>query len=155
MGFEEFQKNFTKLEICNLTPDTLQDDQMLKWNVTVHEGRWVRGCSAGGCRNFPGIYHETTLNFLVFFCQSICYTDNTHSNRNIGWLFIPISFILLPPVPDTYWTNPQYRLILLETDAKRKTCTVVVALMQKGRRSERCAGGTLHNIGFAIYEVNV
>ncbi|KAA0708645.1 Calpain-3 [Triplophysa tibetana] len=107
MGFEEFQKNFTKLEICNLTPDTLQDDQMLKWNVTVHEGRWVRGCSAGGCRNFP----------------------------------------------DTYWTNPQYRLILLETDAKRKTCTVVVALMQKGRRSERCAGGTLHNIGFAIYEM--
>jgi hypothetical protein len=22
--------------------------------VSVNEGRWVRGCSAGGCRNFPG-----------------------------------------------------------------------------------------------------
>lgn len=107
MCFEEFQKNFTKLEICNLTPDTLQDDQMLKWSVTVHEGRWVRGCSAGGCRNFP----------------------------------------------DTFWTNPQYRLILLEADAKQKTCTVVVALMQKGRRKERCTGASLYNIGFAIYEV--
>ncbi|NP_001230250.1 calpain-3b [Danio rerio] len=107
MCFEEFQKNFTKLEICNLTPDTLEDDQMFKWNVTVHEGRWVKGCSAGGCRNFP----------------------------------------------DTYWTNPQFRLVLLEADAKEKTCTVVVALMQKGRRVERCSGATLHNIGFAIYEV--
>ncbi|XP_051954907.1 calpain-3b isoform X1 [Xyrauchen texanus] len=107
MCFEVFQKNFTKLEICNLTPDTLQDDQMLKWNVSVHEGRWVKGCSAGGCRNFP----------------------------------------------ETYWTNPQYRLSLLEVDNKEKTCTVVVALMQKGRRNDRCSGGTLNNIGFAIYEV--
>ncbi|KAL1253650.1 hypothetical protein QQF64_015879 [Cirrhinus molitorella] len=107
MCFEEFKKNFTKLEICNLTPDTLEDDHMLKWNVTIHEGRWVKGCSAGGCRNFP----------------------------------------------DTYWTNPQFRLVLLEADTKEKTCTVVVALMQKGRRKERCLGGTLHNIGFAIYEV--
>uniref|UniRef100_A0A671PIB9 Calpain-3 n=1 Tax=Sinocyclocheilus anshuiensis TaxID=1608454 RepID=A0A671PIB9_9TELE len=107
MCFEEFKKNFTKLEICNVTPDTLEDDQMLKWNVTTHEGRWVKGCSAGGCRNFP----------------------------------------------DTYWTNPQFRLVLLEADAKEKTCTVVVALMQKGRRKERCSGATLHNIGFAIYEM--
>ncbi|XP_048062396.1 calpain-3b isoform X1 [Megalobrama amblycephala] len=107
MCFEEFQKNFTKLEICNLTPDTLEDDRMLKWNVSIHEGRWVKGCSAGGCRNFP----------------------------------------------DTYWTNPQYRLVLVDADVKEKTCTVVVALMQKGRRKERCAGAALHNIGFAIYEV--
>ncbi|KAF4099500.1 calpain-3b isoform X1 [Onychostoma macrolepis] len=107
MCFEEFKKNFTKLEICNLTPDTLEDDQMLKWNVTIHEGRWVKGCSAGGCRNFP----------------------------------------------DTYWTNPQFHLVLPEADLKEKTCTVVVALMQMGRRKERCSGATLHNIGFAIYEV--
>uniref|UniRef100_A0A673GUR0 Calpain-3 n=1 Tax=Sinocyclocheilus rhinocerous TaxID=307959 RepID=A0A673GUR0_9TELE len=107
MCFEEFKKNFTKLEICNVTPDTLEDDKMLKWNVTTHEGRWVKGCSAGGCRNFP----------------------------------------------DTYWTNPQFRLVLLEADTKEKTCTVVVALMQKDRRKERCSGATLHNIGFAIYEM--
>uniref|UniRef100_A0A671Q7V1 Calpain-3 n=1 Tax=Sinocyclocheilus anshuiensis TaxID=1608454 RepID=A0A671Q7V1_9TELE len=107
MCFEEFKKNFTKLEICNVTPDTLEDDKMLKWNVTIHEGRWVKGCSAGGCRNFL----------------------------------------------DTYWTNSQFRLVLLEADTKEKTCTVVVALMQKDRRKERCSGATLHNIGFAIYEM--
>ncbi|XP_016094646.1 calpain-3-like [Sinocyclocheilus grahami] len=54
---------------------------------------------------------------------------------------------------DTYWTNPQFRLVLLEADTKEKTCTVVVALMQKDRRKERCSGAILHNIGFAIYEV--
>ncbi|XP_047657256.1 calpain-3b [Tachysurus fulvidraco] len=112
MYFEEFQKTFTKLEICNLTPDTLQDDKLLKWTVSVNEGRWVRGCSAGGCRNYP----------------------------------------------DTFWTNPQYRLRLTEEDDDepddgKKGCTVVVALMQKGRRRESHSGAMLHAIGFAIYEV--
>lgn len=55
MYFGEFQKTFTKLEICNLTPDALQDGELLTWTVSVNEGRWVRGCSAGGCRNYPGV----------------------------------------------------------------------------------------------------
>ena len=59
---------------------------------------------------------------------------------------------------DTFWTNPQYRLHLTEEDDDEpdhgeKGCTVVVALMQKGRRRERCTGATMHTIGFAIYEV--
>ncbi|KAI5090840.1 calpain-3-like, partial [Silurus meridionalis] len=113
MYFEEFQKTFTKLEICNLTPDALQDDELLKWTVSANEGRWVRGCSAGGCRNFP----------------------------------------------DTFWTNPQYRLRLTEEDDDEpedgeRGCTVVVALMQKGRRRESYAGASLHAIGFAIYEMH-
>lgn len=58
-------------------------------------------------------------------------------------------------VTDTYWTNPQYRLVLVDADVKEKTCTVVVALMQKGRRKDRCAGAALFNIGFAIYEVRL
>ena len=47
-------RHFTKLEICNLTPDTLEADKLQTWTVSVNEGRWVRGCSAGGCRNYPG-----------------------------------------------------------------------------------------------------
>lgn len=54
ISFKDFMRHFTKLEICNLTPDTLEVDKFQTWTVSVNEGRWVRGCSAGGCRNFPG-----------------------------------------------------------------------------------------------------
>uniref|UniRef100_A0A8C5QFJ5 Calpain-3 n=1 Tax=Leptobrachium leishanense TaxID=445787 RepID=A0A8C5QFJ5_9ANUR len=111
MSFDDFMKNFTKLEICNLTADALEADQLQTWTVSVNEGRWVRGCSAGGCRNFP----------------------------------------------DTYWTNPQYRLKLLEEDDdpddNEVVCSFLVALMQKNRRKDRKMGANLFTIGFAIYEV--
>ncbi|XP_005921632.1 calpain-3b isoform X1 [Haplochromis burtoni] len=111
MSFADFKKNFSKLEMCNLTPDTLQGDERNTWTVSVHEGRWVRGSSAGGCRNFP----------------------------------------------DTFWTNPQYRLQLYEEDDdpddEQVACTVVVALMQKGRRMQRHQGAKFLTIGFSIYEV--
>ncbi|XP_030071108.1 calpain-3 isoform X5 [Microcaecilia unicolor] len=111
ISFQDFMNNFTKLEICNLTPDALQSDNLQTWTVSVNEGRWVRGCSAGGCRNFP----------------------------------------------DTFWTNPQYRLKLFEEDDdpddKEVVCSFLVALMQKNRRKERKLGANLFTIGFAIYEV--
>ncbi|NXM07857.1 CAN3 protein, partial [Tyrannus savana] len=111
MPFQDFLRHFTKLEICNLTPDTLEVDKFQTWTVSVNEGRWVRGCSAGGCRNYP----------------------------------------------DTFWTNPQYRLKLLEEDDdpedEEVICSFLVALMQKNRRKERKLGANLYTIGFAIYEV--
>uniref|UniRef100_A0A8B9PBA1 Calpain-3 n=1 Tax=Apteryx owenii TaxID=8824 RepID=A0A8B9PBA1_APTOW len=111
ISFEDFMRHFTKLEICNLTPDTLEADKLQTWTVSVNEGRWVRGCSAGGCRNYP----------------------------------------------DTFWTNPQYRLRLLEEDDdpedEEVVCSFLVALMQKNRRKERKLGANLYTIGFAIYEV--
>uniref|UniRef100_A0A3Q2YPX0 Calpain-3 n=1 Tax=Hippocampus comes TaxID=109280 RepID=A0A3Q2YPX0_HIPCM len=112
MSFDDFKRNYTKLEICNLTPDTLQRDERHSWNVSVHEGRWVRGSSAGGCRNFP----------------------------------------------DTFWTNPQYHLQLYEDDDPEEPqdlCTVVVALMQKGRRVQKQLGPRFLTIGFSIYEVTI
>uniref|UniRef100_A0A673KDE6 Calpain-3 n=1 Tax=Sinocyclocheilus rhinocerous TaxID=307959 RepID=A0A673KDE6_9TELE len=45
MSFEDFKKNYTKIEICNMTPDALEDDKLHKWTVSVNEGHWVRGCS--------------------------------------------------------------------------------------------------------------
>nr|QEG59396.2 calpain-3 [Pagrus major] len=111
MSFDDFKRNFTKLEMCNLTPDTLQGDERHSWTVSVNEGRWVRGSSAGGCRNFP----------------------------------------------ETFWTNPQYRLKLYEEDDDPEdgnvACTLVVALMQKGRRMQRHQGARFLTIGFSIYQV--
>nr|XP_020762428.1 calpain-3 isoform X3 [Odocoileus virginianus texanus] len=111
MSYSDFIYHFTKLEICNLTADALESDKLQTWTVSVNEGRWVRGCSAGGCRNFP----------------------------------------------DTFWTNPQYRLKLLEEDDdpddSEVICSFLVALMQKNRRKDRKLGANLFTIGFAIYEV--
>uniref|UniRef100_A0A3B4TCP6 Calpain-3 n=1 Tax=Seriola dumerili TaxID=41447 RepID=A0A3B4TCP6_SERDU len=112
MCFDDFKRNYTKLEMCNLTPDTLQGDERQSWTVSINQGRWVRGSSAGGCRNFP----------------------------------------------DTFWTNPQYRMQLYEEDDdpedEQVACTVVVALMQKGRRMQRYQGAKFLTIGFSIYELS-
>ncbi|KAM9093362.1 calpain-3 isoform 9-T13 [Megaptera novaeangliae] len=112
MSYDDFIYHFTKLEICNLTADALESDKLQTWTVSVNEGRWVRGCSAGGCRNFP----------------------------------------------DTFWTNPQYRLKLLEEDDdpddSEVICSFLVALMQKNRRKDRKLGANLFTIGFAIYEMH-
>ncbi|XP_063246588.1 calpain-9 isoform X1 [Prinia subflava] len=52
MKFEDFKVHFDKVEICNLTPDALGDSTAHKWEVTIHQGSWVRGATAGGRRNF-------------------------------------------------------------------------------------------------------
>ncbi|XP_054000021.1 calpain-A-like isoform X2 [Hylaeus anthracinus] len=56
MSFQDFTQYFTQLEICNLNPDSLTEDDLnagkKKWEMSVFEGEWVRGVTAGGCRNF-------------------------------------------------------------------------------------------------------
>ncbi|XP_035602548.1 calpain-9 [Oncorhynchus keta] len=106
MEFEDFKANYDKIEICNLTPDSLTDDTKRKWEVNMFEGNWIRGSTAGGCRNFI----------------------------------------------DTFWTNPQFKLTLLDADDNNDKCSVVIALMQKNRRALRKEGLDLQTIGFALYE---
>nr|XP_015217905.1 PREDICTED: calpain-9 [Lepisosteus oculatus] len=54
MEFEDFKTNYDQIEICNLSPDSLTDDTARSWEVTLFEGSWIRGSTAGGCRNFIG-----------------------------------------------------------------------------------------------------
>ncbi|XP_048843333.1 calpain-2 catalytic subunit-like [Brienomyrus brachyistius] len=51
MAYSDFIRQFSKLEICNLTPDTLTSDTVARWNHYQFDGTWVMGATAGGCRN--------------------------------------------------------------------------------------------------------
>lgn len=54
MSFSDFLKQYSRLEICNLSPDSLSSEEIHKWNLVLFNGRWTRGSTAGGCPNYPG-----------------------------------------------------------------------------------------------------
>lgn len=113
MSFQDFLNHFDRVEICNLSPDSLTEDQQhnsrRKWEMSMFEGEWSSGVTAGGCRNFL----------------------------------------------ETFWHNPQYVISLEDPDDEDDDgkCTVIVALMQKNRRSKRNVGIDCLTIGFAIYHL--
>ncbi|KAB1258790.1 Calpain-2 catalytic subunit [Camelus dromedarius] len=56
MSFSDFLRHYSRLEICNLTPDTLTSDTYKKWKLSKMDGNWRRGSTAGGCRNYPNTF---------------------------------------------------------------------------------------------------
>jgi calpain len=60
MSYEDYVKNFEKMEICNLGPDVMEEVYQMTgvqaghqvWAVNTHDGAWRSGSTAGGCRNY-------------------------------------------------------------------------------------------------------
>lgn len=114
MSFQDWMKHFDRVELCNLSPDSLSEEQAnsgkKRWEMSVFEGEWTTGLTAGGCRNYL----------------------------------------------DTFWRNPQYVVELQDPDEDddEGLCTVIMALMQKNRRSQRNVGIDCLTIGFAVYKLS-
>ncbi|RUS84596.1 hypothetical protein EGW08_007623 [Elysia chlorotica] len=52
MSFEDFKKNFTRLEMCSLGPESPEANGKISWSGRMEHGAWRKGTTAGGCRNF-------------------------------------------------------------------------------------------------------
>ncbi|XP_036420969.1 calpain-1 catalytic subunit-like [Colossoma macropomum] len=51
MAYSDFKVRYSKLEICNLTPDASNSNRVSKWALQQFEGSWKVGSTAGGCIN--------------------------------------------------------------------------------------------------------
>jgi len=57
MCFDDFVREFERLEFCLLGPDSISSsDSLYKkiWEGALLEGGWKKRVNAGGCRNYPG-----------------------------------------------------------------------------------------------------
>ena len=55
---------------------------------------------------------------------------------------------------DTFWTNPQYRVSVTDTDEDddENLGSLIIALMQKNRRKLRKEGLDMLTVGYVIYK---
>lgn len=77
------------------------------------------------------------LCIMVYICDLFCY----------GYCDV---------LSDTFWTNPQYRVKVTDTDDDDDDDlgTLIVALMQKNRRKLRKEGLDMLTVGYVIYKVS-
>jgi calpain, invertebrate len=134
MSYRDFLKYFDRVELCNLSPDSLSEEQQnrgkKKWEMSTFEGEWAPGVSAGGCRNYLETFWHNPQYIGTLYFYHIFY---------IIFYYIILTNAVTLEDPD-------------EDDDEGK-CTVIVALMQKNRRARRNVGVECLTIGFAIYQV--
>ena len=80
---QDFQANFTRIEICMLTPDSvLEPDEKKSWKIRREKCRWQADASAGGCRNFIETFHiNPQIRYDIYY--SLLYRGaEVHSFKN-------------------------------------------------------------------------
>uniref|UniRef100_A0AAG5DVB0 Calpain n=1 Tax=Anopheles atroparvus TaxID=41427 RepID=A0AAG5DVB0_ANOAO len=128
MSYPDFLKYFDRVEMCHLSPDCpiVQQLSRFAWKQSSFEGEWVRGSTAGGCRNYPDTFwhnpqyvvkledpdeddDEQQCTMIVSLIQK-----NRRSKRNKGIECLTIGFalyrveptdLLKKPLPKEYFTS--------------------------------------------------
>ena len=72
MSYDDFLRNFSNIQFCNLTPDAFSEEVKktnLKsnstWKMVAFHGEWINGKSAGGCGQSNQSLFWTNPQFLV------------------------------------------------------------------------------------------
>uniref|UniRef100_A0A3B3YXW6 Calpain catalytic domain-containing protein n=1 Tax=Poecilia mexicana TaxID=48701 RepID=A0A3B3YXW6_9TELE len=83
MSFSEFQRNYSRIEVCTLTPDAIDDNSVKHWSVSKFDGTWRRGSTAGGCRNHPYTFW-TNPQFVIKLDEE----DDDPDDGEVGCSFV-------------------------------------------------------------------
>uniref|UniRef100_A0A1A7WW24 calpain-2 n=1 Tax=Iconisemion striatum TaxID=60296 RepID=A0A1A7WW24_9TELE len=83
MSFNEFVRNYSRIELCTLTPDTIEDDSVKHWSISKFDGTWRRGSTAGGCRNNPYTFW-TNPQFVIKLEEE----DDDPDDGEVGCSFV-------------------------------------------------------------------
>ena len=83
MSFRDFLIYFGELEICHLTPDSVNnEDNRKKFEVFHFYGEWSFGSTAGGCGNDGNRKDENILYNSSFICHItsmyLCHITNLY-----------------------------------------------------------------------------
>lgn len=144
MSLQDFKKYFTNLEFCHLDPSTVtKEDLRMKEKI---QKIWKIGMSYQD-------YEKCFTNLAI--CNSnpeekkwkmSVFEDYWLEGNTAGGCRNHL---------EAFWRNPQPHFTLKDPDDGDDKCTVIVALMQKGRRSQRELGAGFLTIGFSIYHVRL
>lgn len=84
MSYGDFVQTFTHLGVVHLDSDTSRDEPTLHnkntWQMRLYQGNWLKGVSAGGCRNNPDTFHiNPQLQLLLSELEEVVVSLNQHS----------------------------------------------------------------------------
>ena len=106
--------------------------EKIKWQETVHHGRWVSGVNAGG----SGLTHLTTHKG-PFWHEIWKWGKHAHAATMVTFMFC----MCLLAIPDFYFKNPRYFITLTTPDANEVVdlgeCTCIISLMLKDFRKRK------------------
>ena len=104
------------------------------------------------CKNDYSTDSTHSIYLLVSFSCIFMYNCMCVACRRLMCTSVILIFFIL----DTYWTNPQYRVHVVDADDEddEDAGTVIVGLMQKERRKKMKEGLGLLTLGYSIYKVS-
>ena len=77
MSYGDVVRTFSQLEVVHLDSETARDEPSLRyhnpWTARVYQGNWLRGVTAGGCRNNTGKGGGRFIFIFLFYLFLFLY----------------------------------------------------------------------------------